>query len=86
MELSIIDLFLNASLVVVKAVILILIAASISPDDNFERWLYLNRSKEEHIIFEENFWSDLELESLLEKVSRKDIKQLELNVFFRLGI
>ena len=56
MELSIIELFLNAS-VVVKAVIIILIAASIfSWMIIFERWVYLNRSKEEILVFEENFW------------------------------
>ena len=56
MELSIIELFLNASLVV-KAVILILIAASVfSWMIIFERWVYLNKSKEEILVFEENFW------------------------------
>ncbi len=58
MELSIIELFLNASLVV-KSVIIILIAASIfSWMLIFERWVYLNKSKEEILIFEENFWSE----------------------------
>ena len=57
MELSIIELFLNASLVV-KSVIIILIAASIfSWMLIFERWVYLNKSKDEILIFEENFWS-----------------------------
>ena len=60
MELSIIELFLNASLVV-KAVILILIAASVfSWMIIFERWVYLNKSKEEILVFEDNFWSSLE--------------------------
>ena len=56
MELSIIELFLNASLVV-KSVIIILIAASIfSWMIIFERWVYLNKSKDEILIFEENFF------------------------------
>ena len=85
MELSIIDLFLNASLVV-KAVILILIAASIlSWMIIFERWLYLNRSKEEHIIFEENFWSDLGLESLLEKSKQEGHQAIGAECIFQAG-
>ena len=67
MELSIIELFLNASLVV-KSVIIILIAASIfSWMLIFERWVYLNKSKEEILIFEENFWSEIGVETLLDK-------------------
>tara|TARA_B100001029_G_scaffold49139_1_gene39209 strand:- start:1044 stop:1715 length:672 start_codon:yes stop_codon:yes gene_type:complete len=85
MELSIIDLFLNASLVV-KAVILILIAASIlSWMIIFERWLYLNRSKEEHQIFEENFWSDLGLESLLEKSKQEGHQAIGAECIFQAG-
>ena len=85
MELSIIDLFLNASLVV-KAVILILIAASIlSWMIIFERWLYLNRSKEEHLIFEENFWSDLGLESLLEKSKQEGHQAIGAECIFQAG-
>ena len=85
MELSIIDLFLNASLVV-KAVILILIAASIlSWMIIFERWLYLNRSKEEHLIFEENFWSDLGLESLLEKSQQEGHQAIGAECIFQAG-
>ena len=85
MELSIIDLFLNASLVV-KAVILILIAASIlSWMIIFERWLYLNRSKEEHLIFEENFWSDLGLESLLKKSQQEGHQTIGAECIFQAG-
>ena len=85
MELSIIDLFLNASLVV-KAVILILIAASIlSWMIIFERWLYLNRSKEEHLIFDEIFWSDLGLESLLEKSKQEGHQAIGAECIFQAG-
>ena len=85
MELSIIDIFLNAS-IDVKAVILILIAASIlSWMIIFERWLYLNRSKEEHIIFEENFWSDLGLESLLEKSQQEGHQAIGAECIFQAG-
>ena len=85
MELSIIELFLNASFVV-KAVILILIAASIfSWMIIFERWVYLNKSKEEILIFEENFWSDIGVESLLEK-SQEEGREAIGAEYFRLVI
>ena len=66
MELSILELFLNASFVV-KSVILILILASIlSWMVIFERWLYIKRVKQEFEEFELRFWSDEGVEALLE--------------------
>ena len=51
----------------------------------FERWLYLNRSKEEHQIFEENFWSDLGLESLLEKSKQEGHQAIGAECIFQAG-
>ena len=85
MELSIIELFLNAS-VVVKAVILILIAASIfSWMIIFERWVYLNKSKEGILVFEENFWSDIGVESLLEKSQEDGHEAIGAECIFQAG-
>ena len=85
MELSIIELFINASFVV-KAVILILIAASIfSWMIIFERWVYLNKSKEEILIFEENFWSDIGVESLLEKSQEEGREAIGAECIFQAG-
>lgn len=85
MELSIIELFLNAS-IVVKAVILILIAASIfSWMIIFERWVYLNKSKEEILVFEENFWSDIGVESLLEKSQEEGHETIGAECIFQAG-
>tara|TARA_B110000014_G_scaffold257637_1_gene242514 strand:+ start:627 stop:1298 length:672 start_codon:yes stop_codon:yes gene_type:complete len=85
MELSIIELFLNAS-IVVKAVILILIAASIfSWMIIFERWVYLNKSKEEILVFEENFWSDIGVESLLEKSQEEGHEPIGAECIFQAG-
>ena len=65
MELSIIELFLNAS-VVVKTVIIILILASIvSWMIIFERWLYIKKISQELLDFEISFWSDAGLDALL---------------------
>ena len=85
MELSIIELFLNASLVV-KSVIIILIAASIfSWMLIFERWVYLNKSKDEILIFEENFWSDMGVETLLEKSPQEGHEAIGAECIFQAG-
>ena len=85
MELSIIELFLNASLVV-KSVIIILIAASIfSWMLIFERWVYLNKSKDEILIFEENFWSDIGVEALLEKSQQEGHETIGAECIFQAG-
>ena len=85
MELSIIELFLNASLVV-KSVIIILIAASIfSWMIIFERWVYLNKSKDEILIFEENFWSDIGVETLLEKSQQEGHEAIGAECIFQAG-
>ena len=85
MELSIIELFLNASLVV-KSVIIILIAASIfSWMRIFERWVYLNKSKDEILIFEENFWSDIGVETLLEKSQQEGHEAIGAECIFQAG-
>ena len=85
MELSIIELFLNASLVV-KSVIIILITASIfSWMIIFERWVYLNKSKDEILIFEENFWSDIGVETLLEKSQQEDHEAIGAECIFQAG-
>ena len=85
MELSIIELFLNASLVV-KSVIIILIAASIfSWMIIFERWVYLNKSQDEILIFEENFWSDIGVEALLEKSQQEGHEAIGAECIFQAG-
>ncbi len=85
MELSIIELFLNASLVV-KSVIIILIAASVfSWMLIFERWVYLIKSKDEILIFEENFWSDIGVETLLEKSQQEGHEAIGAECIFQAG-
>ena len=65
MEISILSLFINASFIV-KAVIVILILASIlSWMIIFERWLYNSKSKQEFTRFEDVFWSDIGVEKIL---------------------
>ena len=62
---SILDLFLEASFVVQFVIFILLVASIISWMIIFERWIFINKSKEELARFESQFWSDLGLDSLL---------------------
>ena len=50
---SVIHLFLNASLIVQIVIVLLLLASVFSWMVIFERWIYINKSKQELISFEE---------------------------------
>ena len=67
MSYSVIDLFLNASLIVQLVIFLLLLASIFSWMIIFERWIYLNKSKEELVSFEDLFWSDIGLEAVFKK-------------------
>ena len=67
MSYSIIDLFINASLVVQLVIFLLLLASIFSWMVIFERWIFLNKSKEELVKFEDSFWSDAGLEAVFDQ-------------------
>ena len=69
---SILDLFFEASFVVQFVIVILLLASIVSWMIIFERWIFMNKSKEEFARFESLFWSDLGLDSLLEKGKLKD--------------
>jgi len=71
MSFSIIDLILNASLVVQLVIFLLLLASIFSWMVIFERWIYLNKSKQELVSFEDLFWSEAGLERFLRKAKKK---------------
>ena len=52
MELSILELFLNASLVVKSVIVVLIMASILSWMIIFERWLYINKVKQEFLDFE----------------------------------
>ncbi|MDC0545558.1 protein TolQ [Gammaproteobacteria bacterium] len=85
MELSILELFLNAS-VVVKTVIIILILASIvSWMIIFERWLYLKKISQELLDFETSFWSDAGLDALLSSSQEENHNPVGAEYIFQVG-
>jgi biopolymer transport protein TolQ len=63
-DFSVIDLFLQASLIVQSVMILLLMVSIISWIVIFERYFNLNRIKEANIAFEKKFWSGKDLNEL----------------------
>ena len=63
-DFSVIDLFLQASLIVQSVMILLLMVSIISWIVIFERYFNLNRIKEANIAFEKEFWSGRDLNEL----------------------
>ena len=52
MELSILELFLNASLVVKSVIVILVLASILSWMVIFERWLYIGKVNQEFLNFE----------------------------------
>ena len=85
MELSILELFLNASLAVKVVFIILILASILSWMIILERWIYLNKSKEELLVFEENFWSDIGVEALLEMSNEDGHESMGAECIFQAG-
>ena len=75
-DFSVIELFLQASLVVQAVMVLLLVASIISWIVIFERYLNLSRIKEANKIFEEQFWSGKDLSDLYEDTKEISIDEL----------
>ena len=65
MDLSILELFLNASIVVKSVIVILILASIVSWMIIFERWIYIKKVNQEFFNFETRFWSDSGLEALL---------------------
>ena len=75
-DFSIIELFLQASVVVQAVMVLLLVVSIISWIVIFERYFNLNRIKEANKIFEEQFWSGKDLHEIyksVEELSNEDL-------------
>jgi len=82
-DFSIIDLFMQASLIVQAVMVLLLCVSIISWIVIFERHINLNRIKRANRAFEEKFWSGKDLSELYEVVSDMPHEELigSLRVF-----
>ena len=85
MELSILELFLNASIVVKSVIIVLLLASIISWMVIFERWLYINKVTQEFLAFESRFWSDSGLEALLAESQEEGHQTIGTEYLFQIG-
>ncbi len=75
-DFSIIDLFLQASLIVQAVMVILIIVSILSWIVIFERHFNLNRIKVSNQSFEERFWSGADLSSLHEDI--KDLERIEI--------
>ena len=85
MDLSILELFLNASIVVKSVILLLLLASIISWMVIFERWLYINKVSQEFLAFESRFWSDSGLEALLAESQEEGHQTIGAEYLFQIG-
>tara|TARA_B100001758_G_scaffold67860_1_gene56826 strand:+ start:792 stop:1460 length:669 start_codon:yes stop_codon:yes gene_type:complete len=85
MELSILELFLNASIVVKSVIIILILASVISWMIIFERWIYIKRVRQEFEEFESAFWSGAGVETLLELSQEDGYEPLGAELIFQIG-
>ena len=85
MSYSVIDLFINASLVVQLVIILLLLASIFSWMIILERWIFLNKAREQLINFEDLFWSDTGLEAVFKKGEDENHIAIGAECIFRSG-
>ena len=82
-DFSIIELFLQASLVVQAVMVILLMVSIISWIVIFERYFNLNRIKEANKLFEEQFWSGKDLHEIYIGIEEQSNEELvgSLRVF-----
>jgi len=85
MDLSILELFLNASLVVKLVIVILIFASILSWMVIFERWLYLGKVNQEFLHFENRFWSDTGLEMLLKTSQEEGHQPIGVEYIFQVG-
>ena len=85
MSYSVIEILFNASLIVQLVIFLLLLASIISWMVIFERWIFINRSKQELINFEDLFWSDAGLEAVFQQGGEKNHVVTGAESIFRSG-
>ena len=85
MELSILELFINASLVVKTVIVILILASIVSWMIIFERWLYVKKINQEFLVFDCRFWSDDGLEALLAASKEEGHNPVGVECIFQIG-
>ena len=71
-ELSFLDLFLGASLVVQLVMIILFILAGTSWWFIYDKWLTLSRARKDSYLFEEEFWNSKNIDNIFKNLKRKE--------------
>ena len=85
MDLSILELFLNASIVVKSDIVILILASIVSWMIIFERWIYIKKVNQEFFDFETRFWSDSGLEALLLTSQEGEHEPIGAEYIFQVG-
>ena len=85
MDLSILELFLNASIVVKSVIVILILASIVSWMIIFERWIYIKKVNQEFFNFESRFWSDSGLEALLLTSQEGEHEPIGAEYIFQVG-
>ena len=85
MDLSILELFLNASIVVKSVIVILILASIVSWMIIFERWIYIKKVNQEFFDFETSFWSDSGLEALLLTSQEGEHEPIGAEYIFQVG-
>ena len=85
MDLSILELFLNASIVVQSVIVILILASIVSWMIIFERWIYIKKVNQEFFDFEIRFWSDSGLEALLLTSQEGEHEPIGAEYIFQVG-
>ena len=85
MDLSILELFLNASIVVQSVIVILILASMVSWMIIFERWIYIKKVNQEFFDFETRFWSDSGLEALLLTSQEGEHEPIGAEYIFQVG-
>ena len=85
MDLSILELFLNASIVVQSVIVILILASIVSWMIIFERWIYIKKVNQEFFNFETRFWSDSGLEALLLTSQEGEHEPIGAEYIFQVG-
>ena len=85
MDLSILELFLNASIVVKSVIVILILSSLISWMIIFERWIYIKKVNQDFFDFETRFWSDSGLEALLLTSQEGEHEPIGAEYIFQVG-
>ena len=85
MDLSIFELFLNASIVVKSVIVILILASLVSWMIIFERWIFIKKVNQEFFNFETRFWSDSGLEALLLTSQEGEHEPIGAEYIFQVG-